>query len=60
MHAVAGKHRPTAGLWRVVMVGVVRVLMRRVFGGSSMLVVLMPVVPQFGLVQQEKEHQPHQ
>ena len=66
MHAVAGQNGPTTRLRRVVMgvrmaVTQVVVMTRMVVGLSRpMLVVLMPVVPQFGLVQQKEEHQAQQ
>ena len=58
VHAVTREHSPTARLRCVVMVMVMGMVAR--VPVVDMLVVLMAVVPQLGLVQQEKEHQPHQ
>jgi hypothetical protein len=72
MHAVAGQHGPAArprfGVPVAVMVvrrvhvpGMVMLRMRRHFGAVMFAaMVLMAVVPEFGLVEQEKEDQPHQ
>ena len=69
MHAVAREHRPSARARPVVMVMVVRmavvmgvivVCMDVAVGGGLCVAVLMPVVPQLGLVQQEEKHHTHQ
>ena len=76
VHAVAGEHGPAAGARAVVvavvrMVVAVRVIvvavvvvdgaeLRRLPGGVAAVMVLVPVVPQLGLVEQEEEHHAEQ
>ena len=71
MHAVAREQRPAARTRPVVVrvamvvpmvmaVAVVMVVMVGVVTGGLCMAVLVPVVPQLGLVQQKEKHHPHQ
>lgn len=58
VHAVAGQQRPAPGAGAMGMA--VMVVVRVVVAGVGVVVVLMPVVPELGLVEEEEKHHAHQ